>query len=172
MCIRDRVKDAVFFFTAAAAKNEALFTLGPQKLIIDLPIRVQGLVDNGCVAVYSTKSPWLRFIPVDEQGTAWLTEPIDQKNEMWVGNVFTCDNKDVKLALVVDGQAAGRKPFIELHNPTDKEIETTVRSPEHTPVFGGISGSVKIPAGDSVRLWLDGKRFHDNQEVKGKIPWK
>ncbi|MEI6166931.1 MAG: hypothetical protein WCS52_07030 [bacterium] len=152
-------KDAVFFFTAAAKKGEALFSLGPQALIIDLPVRVQGIENNGCVAVYSTKCPWFRFIPVDAAGTAWLTEPIDQKNEMWVGNVFTCDRKEVKLTLVVDGQAEGQKPFIELHNPTDKDIETTVRSPAHAPLFCGMTGTVKIPAGESVRLQIDGKSF-------------
>ncbi|MBU4274031.1 MAG: hypothetical protein KKA28_19540, partial [Planctomycetes bacterium] len=146
------IKDAVFFFTAAAKDGEALFTLGPQSLIIDLPIRVQGLVDNGCAAIYSTKVPWFRFIPVDADGTAWLTEPIDQKNEMWIGNVFTCDRKEVKLTLVVDGQADGAPPCIEAHNPTDQAIQATVRSPEHTPLFGGLTTTVTIPAGDS--LWL------------------
>ncbi len=187
------VQDAVFFFTATAVKNEVLCTLGPQKLIIDLPIRVRGLENNGCAAVFSTARKWFRYIPVDEKGTAWLTEPIDAANEIWVGNVFTCDRKEVKFTLVVDGQvegqkpflelrnrvgnvvtgdrkdakftlvvdaqAEGQKPFLELHNPTDKEIETTVRSPDHTPVFGGMSGSVKIPAGDSVRLQIEGKTF-------------
>ena len=116
------VEDAVFFFTARAKENEAAFVLGPQTLIIDLPIRVRGLENNGCAAVYSTKRPWFRFIPVDAEGTAWFQESIDQKNELWVGNVFVCDNKDVKITLVVDGQAEGKPPFVELHNPTDKEI--------------------------------------------------
>ncbi|MCG2659246.1 MAG: hypothetical protein L6437_03240 [Kiritimatiellae bacterium] len=151
------VKDAVFFFTAAATNNETLFTLGPQSLIIDLPVRVQGLENNGCAAIHSTKSPWFRFIHVDTNGTAWLTEPIDQKNEMWVGNVFVCDNKDVKLTLVVDGQGKGKKPFLEAHNPTDKPVKATIVSPPHTPLFGGISSPVEIPAGDSVRLNIEGK---------------
>ncbi|MBI4025249.1 MAG: hypothetical protein HY360_09740 [Verrucomicrobia bacterium] len=153
------VRDAVFFFTAAAARNEALFTLGPQQLIMDLPIRVRGLENNGCAAVFTTARKWFRYIPVDAQGTAWFTEPIDAANEIWAGNVFTCDRKDVKLTLVVDGQSEGQKPFLELHNPTDQEIETTVRSPEHAPVFGGLSGSAKIPAGDSIRLRINGKKL-------------
>ena len=35
-------EDAVFFFTARAKQNEAAFALGPQNLMIDLPIRVRG----------------------------------------------------------------------------------------------------------------------------------
>lgn len=153
------LKDAVFFFTAAAKDGEALFTLGPQSLLIDLPIRVQGIEDNGCAAIHSTKLPRFRFIPVDEKGTGWLTEPIDQKNEMWIGNVFLSDNKNIKLTLVVDGQAEGQKPFIEVHNPTDAEIETTLSSPGNTPVFGGMSGKFRIPPGDSIHLVMDGKQI-------------
>ncbi|MDD5708137.1 MAG: hypothetical protein PHR35_19640, partial [Kiritimatiellae bacterium] len=150
--------DAVFFFTARARRNETVFVLGPQSLIIDLPIRVRGVENNGCAAVYSANRPWYRFVPVDREGTAWFQESIDRTNEMWVGNVFVCDDKAVKLALVVDGQAEGEAPFIEIHNPTDKEITATVRSPAHAPLFGGLSTHVSIPAGDSVRWTVKGDK--------------
>ena len=78
---------------------------------------------------------------------------------MWVGNVFVCDNKDVKITLVVDGQAEGKPPFVELHNPTDKEIAATLRSPAHAPLFGGMLATVKLPAGDSVHLRIKGNTF-------------
>ena len=45
------LEDAVFFFTARAKENEAAFVLGPQNLVIDLPIRVHGLENNGCAAL-------------------------------------------------------------------------------------------------------------------------
>ena len=148
------VTDTVFFFTARAQQNEAVFTLGPRNMIIDLPIRVQGLEDNGCAAVFSTKRPWFRFVSVVKD-TAYFQEPIDKENEMWIGNVFVCDNKDVKITLVVDGQADGKLPFVELHNPTDKDVTATLRSPIHAPMFGGLAATVKIPAGDSVRLKIN-----------------
>jgi hypothetical protein len=151
------LEDAVFFFTARAKENEASFVLGPQTLIIELPVRVRGLENNGCAAVYSTRRPWFRFIPVDAEGTAWFQEPIDEKNEMWVGNVLVCDNMDVKITLVADGQEAGQPPFAEVHNPTDKEIASTLRSPTHAPLFGGLTATVKIPAGESMRLGIGGK---------------
>jgi hypothetical protein len=151
------LEDAVFFFTAKAKQNEAAFVLGPQSLTIDLPIRVRGLENNGCAAVYSSKMPWFRFIPVDTEGTAWFQESIEQKNELWVGNVFACDNKNVKIALVVDGQADGKPPFVELHNPTDKEIVATLRSPAQAPIFGGMSTLVKLPPGDGVQFRINGK---------------
>ena len=148
--------DATFFFTAQATDGEAAFTLGPQQLIIDLPIRVTGLQDNGCCAVYSNHRPWFRPVPVHD-GIAYFQNPIERANEVWVGNVFVSDNPNVKLTLVADGQAEGRKPFLEVHNPTDGAIATTLRSPEHAPVFGGMTREVTVPAGDSVRLRGDGR---------------
>ncbi|PIX37255.1 MAG: hypothetical protein COZ57_35310, partial [Armatimonadetes bacterium CG_4_8_14_3_um_filter_66_20] len=139
-----------------ATDGEAAFTLGPQQLLIDLPIRVTGLQDNGCCAVYSNHRPWFRPVPVHD-GIAYFQEPIERANEVWVGNVFVSDNPNVKLTLVADGQAEGRKPFLEVHNPTDGAIATTLRSPEHAPVFGGMTREVTVPAGDSVRLRGDGR---------------
>ncbi len=52
---------------------------------------------------------------------------------------------------------AGKPPLVEVHNPTDREVTTTLRSPDHTPVAGGLTTIVKVPAGDSVRLWFQGK---------------
>ncbi len=150
------IADAVYFFTARAQGQEALFTLGPRATMLDLPVRVRGLQDNGCAALYSTKRPWFRFISVVGD-TAYFQEPIEQANEMWVGNVFLADNPVVKLTLVVEGQAPGAQPFLEVHNPTDKEVTVTVRSPEHTPVFAGTTGKVTVPAGDSVRVTIEGK---------------
>ena len=153
------VKDAVFFFTVAARGNEAAFTLGPQQLIIDLPIRVQGLADNGCAAVHSSACPRFRFIPVDGAGTAWLTEPIDLKNKMWVGNVFVSDSPAVRLTLVVEGQAEGAPPLLEVHNPTGQAIVTTLSSPAHAPLFGGLTAGITVPAGDSVWLAVRGGKL-------------
>ena len=163
-----QLEDAVFFFTCRAAKSEASFVLGPQDLMIELPIRVRGLENNGCAALWSTKHPWFRFIPVDMDGTAWFQEDIDRKNEMWVGNPFVCDNKEVKITLVVDGQAESKLPFVELHNPTDKEVPTKIHSPAGTPLFGGSTATVHIPAGDSVRWEIKGKKLEPQTKKEGK----
>ncbi|MHB9024139.1 MAG: CehA/McbA family metallohydrolase domain-containing protein [Armatimonadota bacterium] len=150
------IADTTFFFTARAVDDEAAFTLGPRSLLIDLPIRVQGLEDNGCAAVYSNKRPWYRYVPVVKD-TAYFQESIDQANDLWVGNVFVAENKALKITLVVDGQTDGKPPFVEVHNPTEKEITTALRSPAHAPLFGGLTATVKIPAGDSARYTIKGK---------------
>ncbi|MEO6908347.1 MAG: hypothetical protein ABI210_10705, partial [Abditibacteriaceae bacterium] len=43
-----RFVDDTYFFTVHATDDEAQFSLGPENEIIDLPIRVSGLEDNGC----------------------------------------------------------------------------------------------------------------------------
>lgn len=150
------LKDSTFFLRVQAAEGEAKFQAGPQKLTIDLPIVVEGLEDNGAVAAHSSEHPWFRFVPVVD-GAAWLQESIDKETDFWVGNIFRADNKDIRLTVVVDGQNKGRTPFIEVHNPTEKPIKTTIRSPKHTPQFGGLTREVTVPAGSSIRLNVEDK---------------
>ena len=157
--------DAVFFFTAKAKGNETVFTLGPQNLLFDLPVKVKGLEDNGCAAVYSTVRKWFRFVPVLD-GTAYFQEPIETAPRMWVGNIFVCDNKDLKVTVVIDGQAKGATPFVEVHNPTTQDVETAISSPPNTPDYGGMSMSIKVPAGASLRWSIGDHRF---EPVKAQV---
>ncbi len=147
-------EDAEFFFTARAAGNEVVISLGPRAMVNDLPIRVRGIADNGCAAVHVEGEDTFRFVAVSD-GTAWLQQPIDPAVRVWIGNVFVCDDPDVKLTLVIDGQAEGAAPFLEVHNPGAEPITATLTSPAHTPVFGGRTLTVDLPAGDSVRVPLD-----------------
>ncbi|MGE5530938.1 MAG: hypothetical protein ACM3VW_02315, partial [Bacteroidota bacterium] len=144
------------FLGLKAEGNEVALKIGPRKTIVDLPIRVEGLEDNGCVAVYGNKRPWLRWVGMAE-GAAWLQEDVDQGSDLWIGNVFVCDNKQVRLTLVDQGQAEGKQPFLEVHNPTDKAISATVKSPAHCPVYGGMELKVKVPAGATVVAEVKGR---------------
>jgi hypothetical protein len=147
------------FFTVKAAAGEASFKIEPRRTIVDLPIRLKGIEDNGCVAVYSTARPFFRFVGVSE-GAAWFQENVDAGSTIWAGNVFLCDHKALKLTLVCDGLAPGRKPFLEVHNPTDELVHAVIVSPPHTPRFGGVKLTADVPAGSSARLPLpldDGK---------------
>ena len=157
-----KLEDAEFFFTVAATGNEAAFSLGPRATIADLPFRVRGVEDNGCAAVYVQGRDYFHFIPV-WQGAAYFQEPIAPAEQMWVGNPFVCENKDVKLTLVVDGQAPGQPPLLEIHNPTDKALQTRVFSPPHTPRFGGMEATLNLPVGGSVFY-----RIEDKKLVEGK----
>ncbi|MCM8769148.1 MAG: hypothetical protein NC911_05670, partial [Candidatus Omnitrophica bacterium] len=140
--------DGTFFFTAEAENNEAQFTLGPQNMMIDLPIRVKGIEDNGCAAIYSTVRPWFRFVSVYDN-TAYFQEPIEKQNKIWVGNILVSEDKNLRITVVVDGQDENSPPVIEIHNPTERTVKTKVYSPSNTPIFGGMNFEVTIPAGES-----------------------
>ena len=146
---------APFFFDVTAVKNEAVFQLGPKPgLGIDLPIRVRGLKNNGCIAVYSSQRPWFRFVgTAKHDGAVYLQENIDKSNQLWIGNVFVADNADLRLTLVMDGQKTGQQTFLEIHNPTDKAIKAKIWSPENTPRFKGMFFHTTVPAGDSIRCY-------------------
>jgi len=115
--------------------------------------------------VYSTVRKWFRFVPVLD-GTAYFQEPIETAPRMWVGNIFVCDNKDLKVTVVIDGQAKGATPFVEVHNPTTQDVETAISSPPNTPDYGGMSMSIKVPAGASLRWSIGDHRF---EPVKAQV---
>lgn len=147
-----KLLDAQFFLTLEAEGGETLLDLGPREMICDLPIRVRGIEDNGCAAVLSSRNGFHRFIAVSD-GAAWLQEPTEKAATLWIGNVFVASDKQLKLTLVVHGQAPGKKPFLEVHNPTDDGVKAIVTSPPHCPLFGGLRREVEVPAGGSLRVW-------------------
>ncbi|MBI2299282.1 MAG: hypothetical protein HYU66_10140 [Armatimonadetes bacterium] len=142
------------FLAARAQEHEVSLKVAPRPTIIDLPLRVEGLEDNGCAAVYSTARPFFRFVGVAE-GSAWLQENVDQGSAIWVGNVFVCDRPEVKLTLIRDGLSEGVAPHLEVHNPTDREIRANLTSPPHTPIYGGTKLTATVQAGSSVVLKLE-----------------
>lgn len=150
--------NASFFCTIKADHNEASLNIGRRDLIIDLPFRIREIEDNGCAAVYTSGRPWFDFVAV-AGGTAWFQEPIVPALDLWVGNIFVCRNKSVKVTVVVDGREQGKKPFAEFHNPTDQAITTTVVSPPNTPMFGGLQSEIHIPAGTTARFTIEGKQL-------------
>jgi len=137
------------FLAIEAKESECQFRVAPRETIIDLPVRVEGVQDNGCAAVHSTARPWLRWVGVTD-GTAYFQENVDQGSSIWAGNVFRATNERLRLTLTVDGQAEGKPPLLEVHNPTDAPIRATVSSPPHCPRFGGMRLQLTVPAGSSV----------------------
>ena len=145
------------FVTGRANNHEFVAKFRPLPLMIDRPLRIEGIEDNGCVAVYALKGDsWekhFRFVGVFENA-ALFQYNTDHGPTLWVGNPFYAENAKLRLTLVVDGLRAEEKPFLEVHNPTDAAITTVIRSPQHTPYYGGFSKQVTIPAGNSVLIDL------------------
>jgi hypothetical protein len=145
--------DTHVFVTGRAKNHEFVVKFSPTPLMIDRPLRIEGIEDNGCVAVYAAKGdPWeqhFRFVGVFENA-ALFQHNTDHGPTLWVGNPFYAENAKLRLTLVADGLRSGERPFLEVHNPTDSAVTTVIHSPRHTPHYGGFSKRVRVPAGDSI----------------------
>jgi hypothetical protein len=134
------------------------FTTQPVQTVCDLPFRVEGVADNGCAA-YFEKNGTARFLfaPV-ESGSLYFQTSTEKGADIWCGNVFLASDKNLKLNLTVDGQAPGKAPKLEIHNPTASTVRATVSSPASAPLFGGTRFHVEVPAGTSIVKTLEMKK--------------
>jgi hypothetical protein len=152
-----REKGSDVFITGEVKDHEIRWRLNRWPLLLNRPLRIQGVRPNGCAAVYivdgTAEERKFRFVGVFE-GAALFQHNTDKEATVWAGNPFYTDDEQLKLTLVLDGLSAGEKPFIEIHNPTDRKVNTVLRSPPHTPLYGGRSGRVQVPAGDSIFVSL------------------
>jgi hypothetical protein len=142
--------DARFMLTIEAEAHEAEWTAGPRRMVIDLPVRLCGVVDNGCLAFYERELNHFVFVPALE-GDALFQVAIDEGVDVWCGNVFVSDRPELRLTLI---GADEKQPRLEVHNPTDEPLKAKLVSPPHTPRFGGWSGEANVPAGGSVIVGL------------------
>ncbi|MCL2518783.1 MAG: hypothetical protein FWF15_09490 [Oscillospiraceae bacterium] len=148
------------FLELTADKNEVVIDFAPTKMMIDLPIKVKGIIDNGSAAVYSAAHPFYRYIGVgnfgDVRDTAILQEKIDGGGKVWIGNIFLSDNPDIKFTVADCGIWNDPTPFVEMFNPTDADITTTITCPDNVPALeielAGKSIIVTIPAGASIKV--------------------
>jgi hypothetical protein len=142
--------EARFMLTIAAEAHEAQWTAGPRRMVIDLPVRLRGVEDNGCLAFHARQLNHFVFVPALD-GEALFQVAIDEGVDVWCGNVFVSDRPELKLTLI---GADERQPRLEVHNPTDEPLQAKLVSPPHAPRFGGWSGEVNVPAGGSVIVSL------------------
>ncbi len=145
------------FVTGRAKNHEFVAKFRAAPLMIDRPLRIEGIEDNGCAAVYAvTGNSWeerFRFVGVFESA-ALFQHNTDHGPTLWIGNPFYTENAKLRLTLVADGLRSGERPFVEVHNPKDVPVKTILRSPEHTPRYGGFSKQITVPAGDSILVHL------------------
>jgi hypothetical protein len=146
------IESAVGFLTLNAHNHAARFTLGPKSFIQDVPIRVAKLDDNGVAMIYSALDKAYKPIAFSD-GLAYTAAPMEKLNEVWVGNVFIASDPAIRMTLV---PAMKNLPqaFLDVHNPTDRALRVTVRSPQGTPLYGGQSYELTLPAGASVQQSL------------------
>ena len=143
-----KLTDTRFLLDLTAQQGEVQFTAGPRRMFLDLPVRLRGVADNGCVALFEKRLGHFIFVPTWE-GDGLFQVAIDEGAEVWAGNIVVADQPKIILGFVDTGEGPAR---LEVHNPTDGELSATLTSPPHTPCFGGWSAKVTVPAGDSVTV--------------------
>jgi hypothetical protein len=121
------------------------------KLISALPITVNGLNENWSVLLYDRKLKKARPLGVFENKT-WATVIVDGIRDIFIGNPVIADNQDLYLQLTQSGEKSW---LLEVHNPTDKPIETTISGNKlFEPLKDLKLEKITVPAGSSVSKTL------------------
>ena len=118
-------------------------------LISSLPITVSNLNDNWSSYLYDRGLKKARPVGTFE-GKAWATVNLTGHLDLFIGQPVTGDNPDVIIQVTQSGENAWN---VELHNPTDAAIETTIgKNPSFDPLKEKpfTRKAVTIPAGSSV----------------------
>lgn len=93
----------------------------------------------------------LIHIPVLEDGNGYLQIETSRARDLFIGNLLICDAPQVRLT-VVDTTAGKRK--IEVHNPTDQVVRTTVRPARGFTLLGDFARTVEVQPGSSLIVEL------------------
>ena len=113
----------------------------------DVPLQIRGLNDHW-VAGSWREGGAVAYTGVFE-GTAWPRLDVSKKGKFYAGSLLTCGNNDLVLEIVKWTQDAIK---IEVHNPTNKPIETTLSTPVEMTNYKAIDRKVTVPAGTTVYL--------------------
>ncbi|MHB9025768.1 MAG: hypothetical protein ACYC7E_16640 [Armatimonadota bacterium] len=122
-------------------------------LISSLPIVVSGINPNWTSYLYDRARHAARPLG-NFEGKAWATVCLNGTLDLFIGHPLVADNEQVVLQVTQAGEQAWR---VEIHNPTDAAITTTVKK---NPFFDPLKDkpftreTITIPAGSSVTRTL------------------
>ena len=118
------------------------------KLISSLPITVERLNGNWTSYLYDRTRKQARPLGMFEN-KAWATVCLNDRLDLFIGHPILADNPAIMIQVTQTGEASWS---VELHNPTDKPIETTVRKNDFFDPFKDKSFFEKdtVPPGGSI----------------------
>ena len=131
-------------------------------LVSSLPVRVAGLNDRWSALLYDRTLKKARPLGVFE-GQAWAMVKLHGRLDLFVGQPMLCDRPELFIQVT---QTGTDEWDVEVHNPTDASIRTTLRK---APAFDPFrdkalkSPEVEIPAGSSIHLRGDGNSLELKQ---------
>ena len=146
-----KVLDRRYILSIDGSKDHAFSGTLNGQLISSLPIAVSGLHPQWTVYLYDRGLQQAR--PLGQlEGKAWATVSVAGKVDLFIGHPVTADNPAITLQVTQSGEHAWN---IEVHNPTDQAITTTLQAnPFFNPLHGKPGGKVTIPPGSSLtRTW-------------------
>ena len=122
-------------------------------LISSLPITVASLNDGWSSYIYDRELNKARPLGVFE-GNAWATITLAGRRDLFIGHPLTADDPRLMIQVTQCGDDAWQ---VELHNPTDAAIATTIRK---NPAFDPLTPkpftteAITVPAGTSLHRRL------------------
>jgi hypothetical protein len=133
--------------------------IGKAKLDTRLPIRVHGVNPNWtCGIVDKTDKSWLPVGVMDDLKltpeqratpttySAYAALDLSKDRDVWIGNVVLCDQPELKLTLLPEGDGRFR---IEAHNPTNKDLTATIHTAPEFSLVPAFTKQVTVKAGAS-----------------------
>ncbi len=78
--------------------------------------------------------------------SAYAALDVSRDRDVWIGNVVLCDQPDLKLTLLPEGDG---RFSVEAHNTTDKDITATIRTAPEFSLIPPFTTQASIKAGTS-----------------------
>ena len=110
-----------------------------------LPLQMKGMNPRWPAGIWRDGEP-VDFSAVFEN-TAWPRLDVGKKGKFYAGSLLTADNPDIVLEFCKWTKDAVK---VEVHNPTDVAIETTIATPVEITDLKAVKQKVSVPAGSTV----------------------
>lgn len=138
-----------------AGEAGAAFEIPAADLPMALPVTVSGLNDNWPAVLVDRATNRWRPLGMLE-GTAYATlDTTAGDSHIFIGHPLVADRPDIVLSL---SRVAEDEYAVEIHNPTGRVVETTVRRPDHFPLIRWQDHHLRLAPGESqqIRIRMNG----------------
>lgn len=138
-----------------AARTAVEMKIAPLNLGGRLPVVIENAQPNWDVWLLdrSQQQPNWRQLP-KVGATAYASLPSDVAQDLFIGHPVVADHDEVQISIC---NLLPGKWLVTLHNPTDKEIKTTVHNQPNWPAFTLSAKEYTLAAGSSVDIEVAGK---------------
>jgi len=119
----------------------------PLHFPVSLPIVVENLNDRWTSVLYDREAKRMRPLGMHDNKAYCHRAPTERKGKIFIGHPFTLDESNLYLSVV---QTNKKELTVQIHNPTDKKITTTVRRSLFFDMIQCDNFKVTVPAGQTI----------------------